>query len=219
MSLPEGLNLIVGSQYADLPWYYQNVKAALLADVNGFLLVISFPLTAVNRNYEIYKVIAFPFKIANNTYLRYNLDSGYLAINILHQTYLAMRENIFEQCQGQSVKICPANEAVTVTKAKSYALSLFLQNQDVKETCQRIVTVQQPSPVLRRLGGLVIYFSPSLQRSRQPNCVVLTWEHGRRPIWFYKDLEFWKERSRARFRWETCNCMQRYGAVPSLMHQ
>ena len=66
LSLPEGSNLIVGSRYADLPLYYQNVKAALLADVNSFLLVISFPLTAVNRNYEIYKVIAFPFKIWND---------------------------------------------------------------------------------------------------------------------------------------------------------
>ena len=26
LSLPEGTNLIVGSQFADLPWYYQNVK-------------------------------------------------------------------------------------------------------------------------------------------------------------------------------------------------
>ena len=103
--MPEGLNLIVGSRYVDLPWYYQNVKAALLADVNSFLLVISFPLTAVNRNYEIYKVIAFPFKIVNNTHLRYKLDSGYLAINILQQAYLAMSENVFEQCQGQSVKM------------------------------------------------------------------------------------------------------------------
>ena len=36
LSLPEGLNLIVVSRYADLPWYYQSVKAALLADVNSF---------------------------------------------------------------------------------------------------------------------------------------------------------------------------------------
>ena len=80
-------------------------------------------------------MVAFPFKIANNTYLRYQLDSGYLAINIFQQAYLAMGENIFERCQEQSVKICPANEAVIGTKAKSCALSLFLQKQDVKETC------------------------------------------------------------------------------------
>jgi len=58
---------------------------------------------------------------------------------------------------------CPANEAVTDTKAKSCALSLFLQKQDVQETCQRIVTVQQPSAVLRHLGSLVVYFSPEKQ--------------------------------------------------------
>jgi len=108
-------------------------------------------------------VIAFSFKIANNTYLRYKIDSGYLAINILQQAYLEMRENDFEQCQGQSVKICPANEAVPDTKAKSCALSLILQKQNVQETCQRIVTIQQPTPVLRRPGGSVIYFSPEKQ--------------------------------------------------------
>ena len=36
LSLPEALNLIVGSRYADLPCYYQNVRATLLADVNSF---------------------------------------------------------------------------------------------------------------------------------------------------------------------------------------
>ena len=103
-------------------------------------------------------MIAFPFKIANNTYLRYNLDSGYLAINILHQTYLAMRENIFEQCQRQSVKNCPANEAVKDTKSKSCALSLFLQKQDVRETCQRIVSPAAFSSLetTRQLGDLLL---------------------------------------------------------------
>ena len=47
LSLLEDFQLIVVSQYADLPWYYQNVKATLLADVNSFLLFISFPLTAL----------------------------------------------------------------------------------------------------------------------------------------------------------------------------
>ena len=90
-----------------------------------------------------------------------------------------MRENVFEQCQGQSVKVCPASEAVTDTKAKSWALSLFLQKEDVRETCQRIVTIQQPSPVLRRLGGLVIYFSPEKQTAhlRCRNMGALTTTH------------------------------------------
>ena len=70
LSLPEGYKLIEGTQYGNLLWYYQNVKASLLADLNSFLFVMNFPLTAVNRSYELYKVIAFPFKIWNNTYLK-----------------------------------------------------------------------------------------------------------------------------------------------------
>ena len=169
LNLPEGLNLIVGSGYADLPWYYQNVKSALLADVDGFLLVMNFPLTSVDRNYEIYETIAFPFKIANSTYWRYQLESRYLALNLFHKTYLAMGENMFEQCRGQSVKVCPADVAVTDTRAKSCALSLFKQKEDVRETCQRIITILQPSSVLKRIGGLVVYFTPE-ERTAHLRC-------------------------------------------------
>ena len=103
------------------------------------------------------KWLLFLSKFANHTYLRYQIDSGYLAINILQQAYLAMRENDFEQCQGQSVKICPANEAVTDTKAKSCALSLILQKQNVQETCQDCHSPGAYSSLetSRRLGDLL----------------------------------------------------------------
>jgi len=104
LSLPEGLNLIVGSRYVDLPWYYQNVKSALLADVDGFLLVMNFPLTSVDRNYEIYETIAFPFKIANSTYWRYQLESRYLAINLFHKTYLEMAETCLNNAEDSQSK-------------------------------------------------------------------------------------------------------------------
>jgi len=108
-------------------------------------------------------VIAFPFKTCNNTHLRYKFYSEYFAINILQRAYLAMGENDFKECQGQSVKICPANEALTDTKTKSFALSLLFQKQEMRKICHRIVTVRQPSPVMRRLGSLVVYFSPEKQ--------------------------------------------------------
>ena len=76
---------------------------------------------------------------------------------------------MFEQCRGQSVKVCPADVAVTDTRAKSCALSLFQQKEDVKETCQRIVTIQQPSSVLKRVGGLVVYFTPE-ERTAHLRC-------------------------------------------------
>jgi hypothetical protein len=130
LSLPEGYELSMGTQYINLPWYYRNAKAARLADLNSFLLVMSFPLTAVNRNYELYKVVAFPFKIWSNTYVRYKFDSEYFAISTLQQTYLSLSESDFKQCEGQIVKICPADDAITDTRTKSCAPSLFFQRRD-----------------------------------------------------------------------------------------
>ena len=59
LSVPVGYELLMGTQYSNLPWNYRYAKAALLADLNSFLLVMSFPLTAVNRNYELYRVVVF----------------------------------------------------------------------------------------------------------------------------------------------------------------
>jgi hypothetical protein len=59
LNLPKGYELLMGNQYGNLPWYYKDATAALLADLNSFLLVLRLPLIAVNRNYELYKVTVF----------------------------------------------------------------------------------------------------------------------------------------------------------------
>jgi uncharacterized coiled-coil protein SlyX len=134
LSLPEGYELLTGTKYGSLPWYYRYANAALLADLSTFLLVLSFPLTAVNRNYELYKVVAFPFKILNNTCVRNQFDSEYFAMNILQKANVSLSESDFNQCEGQAVKICPADNAVTDTTTKSCAPNLFFHRQYARKT-------------------------------------------------------------------------------------
>jgi hypothetical protein len=163
LNLPEGYELVMGTQYNNLFWYYKHVKAALLADLNCFMLVMNFPLTAVNRNYELYRVIAFPTKILNRTFASYKFEREYLAISTFRQSYLMVCENDVKRCEGETIKICPANDAAQSTLTKSCVLSVFFQRNNIREVCQRVVTTQQPSPVLRRLGGLILYFTPEPQ--------------------------------------------------------
>jgi hypothetical protein len=165
LNLPKGYELFMGSQYGNLPWYYEYATAALLADLHSFLLVLKLPLIAVNRNYELYKVIVFPFRVLNNTFVSYKLDDEYLAINLVHKTYVSLSEDDFNKCKGQAVRICPADSAVTDTRTENCAPSLFFQRQDAQKICQRMVFTKQPAPVLKRLGSLVVYYSPALQRA------------------------------------------------------
>ena len=72
----------MGTQF-NMPWYVKHVKAALLADLYSYMLVLYFPLTMVDRKYELLKVIAFPSRILNTTYVRFDLNTEYFAISKL----------------------------------------------------------------------------------------------------------------------------------------
>jgi hypothetical protein len=140
LSLPEGYELVMGTQYNNMPWYIKQVRAALLAKLHNFLLVMYFPLTVVDRKYELYRAIAFQLRVLNKTYASYKLDAEYLAVSILQQTYMLVSDRGLRQCEGETVRVCPADKAVKSTRTDICALSLFFQGRNVREVCHRIIT-------------------------------------------------------------------------------
>ena len=58
----------MATQFINMPWYFKHVRAALMADLNNFVLVMYFPLVTADRKYEMFHAIAFPSRILNNTY-------------------------------------------------------------------------------------------------------------------------------------------------------
>jgi hypothetical protein len=149
----------MGTQFNIMPWYVKHVKAALLADLYDFVLVMYFPLTMVDRKYELFKVISFPSQILNNTYIRFNLDTEYFAISTLHQIYISLNEREMRRCEGASIMVCPADRAVKSKRPETCALSLFLQRRSVQE-CHRVITVKQPPAMFERHSTLVLYYTP-----------------------------------------------------------
>ena len=115
LSLPEGYELVMGTQYNHMPWYIKHVRAALLTELHNFLLVMYFPLTMVDRKYELYRVLAFPSRILNKTYASYELDTEYLAVSTLQQIYTSLSDRELGQCKGETVMVCPADKAVKST--------------------------------------------------------------------------------------------------------
>jgi len=99
-----------------MPWYVKHVKAALLADLYSYMLVLYFPLTMVDRKYELLKVIAFPSRIVNTTDVIFDLDTEYFAISTLRQFYISLSEREMRQCEGDNIMVCPANKAVKSTR-------------------------------------------------------------------------------------------------------
>ena len=125
LSLPEGYELAMGTQYYILPWYVKDVRAALRADLNSLMIIIYFPLSTENRKHELFQTFAFPSRILNTTYGSFQFDGKYLAICVLQQTYKSLSESNLSQCEGETVRICPVNKSVSSMRTDSCALSLF----------------------------------------------------------------------------------------------
>jgi hypothetical protein len=151
LSLPEGYELVAGTVSYNMVWYYEFVRTATLTSPQGSMLIHSIPLKDVYRQFELYRMIVFPTHIFSNTSVPFNAKKDYYAFNVLQRTYLALSENELLQCRGRELKVWPANQPVYSTEIKTCSLSLYLQLENVLETCCRIVSTKSPPPMLEVL--------------------------------------------------------------------
>ena len=100
LALPEGLELIVGLCPNSVYLYYEITQAIMLADVYSFKLVLNVPLKTVNRQYELYKMVVLPTRIADNMYTQFEIGYDYFGVNLLQRTYLTMTEVDVLGCRG-----------------------------------------------------------------------------------------------------------------------
>jgi hypothetical protein len=157
LTLPAGYQLVAGTSPASMPWYYELVKTTMVASTQGFLLVLSLPLTDSSKKFDLVKIHTFPYRLFNNTFVQYQVGREYLAVNLLQHTYFTMTERERQQCQGLSLKVCPVSRPVYSTQVENCALSLYFQRPSVRELCSRNVKNQQPPPILLRSGQVLLY--------------------------------------------------------------
>jgi len=162
--LPEGYELIAGLGPNNVYLNYEVIQAIMLADLHSFKLLLNVPLKTVNRQYELYKMIALPTRILNKTYAQFEIGNDYFGISLLQDTYLTLSEVDILKCRGEDIKICPANQAVYSREFNSCALSLYLQSVQARELCKRTVITRPAPPKLERHGSIVLYYVTEPQR-------------------------------------------------------
>ena len=160
LRLPEGYELVFGAQPGSTPWYVKYVKAAMLADLHSFYVIMYFPLTSFDRTYQLYKAVTFPTYLMNGTYVSYVLDAEYVATNMHRQAWFTLSERELKLCDGDNMKVCPANKAINYAGTDSCVLALFLQHDNAKQVCRRSISSQPPSPRLERRDSSVVYHFP-----------------------------------------------------------
>ena len=162
LTLPTGFELILGSHYSKVPWYYSNAKASMLTDPHSFILMIKLPLITGDRKFEVLRTYALPMKVTNGTYVTLKVDNGYLAVNGYHQTYFTLTDFEFSQCTGDNIKVCEVNKPIRHkdNELNECEYHMYLYADVSNSRCTRLISVVTPDPVLQRHGAEVLYYLP-----------------------------------------------------------
>jgi hypothetical protein len=157
LSVPDGYDLVAGSEYGQLTWYYELIQVNMISSSRGFFVILSIPLKDDHRRFEVYEMHSFFSKLINQTYVRYDLTHDYFAINVPQRTHFAMTEAELLRCKGHGIKVCRANRPIYSMEEKTCPLSLYLQLDDVRTACSRRVTTAAPAVTFIRHGSSLVY--------------------------------------------------------------
>jgi hypothetical protein len=169
--LPENYEWFAGSKFENLYLYYDVVKVAIVGDTHNIRLILNVPLKTANRNFVLYKLIAFPMPVLNNTFVQYKPNYLYVGFNEIQHSYALFTEAEINRCVGGSVAMCPADKAIYTTKvvtcgsiSHSSESSSFFQTLDSHKLCQRQIFQHHKEPEWTRFNTLRIYNIPEPQQ-------------------------------------------------------
>jgi hypothetical protein len=98
----------------------------------------------VYRQYDLYKLFSFPREVANGTFIHYNIESAYLAFQVLHHTYVLFSVEELSKCPGRQPKTCAVTIPIYGPDIKSCVLSLYLVSNNTRSLRPHCVLLLQP---------------------------------------------------------------------------
>ena len=86
------------------------------------------PLRLANYRFVLYKVIALPTQILNDTFIQYSLDFPYIRIDGIQRNYILLTETELKLYTESGITMCPANRAIFSTRVITCESSLFFSD-------------------------------------------------------------------------------------------
>jgi hypothetical protein len=89
--LVENYEWFAGSKFENLYIYYDMFKVAIVGDTHSIRLILNVSLKTTNRNFVLYKLIAFLMPVLNNTFVQYKPNYLYFGFNEIQHSYALFR--------------------------------------------------------------------------------------------------------------------------------
>jgi hypothetical protein len=80
LCLPENYELIGGTKFDSIHIYYELIEVTVVGTAHGIKLLLEVPLKNESQRFTLFRIIAFPVRVFNDTYGVYQLENDYFGL-------------------------------------------------------------------------------------------------------------------------------------------
>ena len=117
LCLPENYELIAGTKFENIYLYYELIKVTTVGNAHGIKLIFEVPLKTESQSFTLFRIIALPTPVLNDTFALYELEYEYFGLSHSQRDYILMTAADVQKCNAGSITICPADRALYDTRS------------------------------------------------------------------------------------------------------
>ena len=158
LNLPDGYELILGTQMYNVYSYYDLISITLVGDIHSVKIILNVPLKTVNRHFVLYKVIVLPKRVYGDKFVTYSFEHSYLGIDDKRHDFILLTQADLSRCIVNRITTCPANIAVYTAQKMTCLSSIYSIYRKtttyVAVSCCSIIKLQ-PFYVMETRGNFI----------------------------------------------------------------
>ena len=90
--LTENYELIAGTKFENIHLYYELFKVTTVGNAHGIKLILEVSLKTESQSFTLFRIIAFPTPVLNDTFALYELEYDYFGLSHSQRDYILMTE-------------------------------------------------------------------------------------------------------------------------------
>jgi len=161
LCLQENNELFAGTKFDNIHLYHELIKVTTVGTAHGIKLILEVPLKTQSQLFTLFRIIALPTRVLNDTFALYQLEYNYFGLSHSQRDYILMTAADVQKCNTGSITICPADRALYDIRSITCESKLYFQTKTKDGSCKRSLMLHYETPTLLRHGEVWIYHFPS----------------------------------------------------------
>jgi hypothetical protein len=134
---------------------------SIVANSHCIKIILHIPLKSADHHFTLYKMIILPERISSDTFIQYDIDYPYLAIQVSQHGYIPFTERDYIKCITSTITVCALDSAIFNKQRLTCAASLFFQSPNQQQLYKRKLLINSQKSTMMRHGNIWIYHFPT----------------------------------------------------------